>query len=296
MDWDKLKIFHAVAQAGSFTEASGTLNLSQSAISRQIQSLELTLKTSLFERHARGLSLTEDGEILFKTANEVIIHLKAVETSLMEKKDKPSGKLIVTTVVGFGSIWLTPRIKEFMDKYPEMEVEVIVTDKELDLSTREADVAIWMRQPTQLSYIQKKLIDINYHIYGSPKYLEENGYPNTIKDLDKHKFIVYGKGTPSPLSQTDWILKVGKKDSSKRKSVMRVNNIYSLLLAVESGVGLAALPYYMVQEKSTLVKVLPNIEGPKYEAHFVYPQSLKNVARIKSFRDFIFDKVNEWRF
>jgi DNA-binding transcriptional LysR family regulator len=296
MDWDKLKIFHAVAQAGSFTEASGILNLSQSAISRQIQSLELTLKTSLFERHARGLSLTEDGEVLFKTANEVIIHLKAVETSLMEKKDKPSGKLIVTTVVGFGSIWLTPRIKEFMDKYPEMEVEVIVTDKELDLSTREADVAIWMRQPTQLSYIQKKLIDINYHIYGSPKYLEENGYPNTVKDLDKHKFIVYGKGTPSPLSQTDWILKVGKKDSSKRKSVMRVNNIYSLLLAVESGVGLAALPYYMVQEKSTLVKVLPNIEGPKYEAHFVYPQSLKNVARIKSFRDFIFDKVNEWRF
>ena len=296
MDWDKLKIFHVVAQAGSFTEASGTLNLSQSAISRQIQSLELTLKTSLFERHARGLSLTEDGEILFKTANEVIIHLKAVETSLMEKKDKPSGKLIVTTVVGFGSIWLTPRIKEFMDKYPEMEVEVIVTDKELDLSTREADVAIWMRQPTQLSYIQKKLIDINYHIYGSPKYLEENGYPNTVKDLDKHKFIVYGKGTPSPLSQTDWILKVGKKDSSKRKSVMRVNNIYSLLLAVESGVGLAALPYYMVQEKSTLVKVLPNIEGPKYEAHFVYPQSLKNVARINSFRDFIFDKVNEWRF
>ena len=296
MDWDKLKIFHAVAQAGSFTEASGTLNLSQSAISRQIQSLEQTLKTPLFDRHARGLSLTEDGETLFKTANEVIIHLKDVETSLMEKKDKPSGKLIVTTVVGFGSIWLTPRIKEFMDRYPEMEVEVIVTDKELDLSTREADVAIWMRQPTQLSYIQKKLIDINYHIYGSPKYLDENGYPNTVKDLDKHKFIVYGKGTPSPLSQTDWILKVGKKDSTKRKSVMRVNNIYSLLLAVDSGVGLAALPDYMVQEKSSLVKVLPNIDGPKYEAHFVYPQSLKNVARVKSFRDFIFDKVNEWRF
>ena len=224
------------------------------------------------------------------------MHLKDVETSLMEKKNKPSGKLIVTTVVGFGSIWLTPRIKEFMDKYPEMEVEVIVTDKELDLSTREADVAVWMRQPTQLSYIQKKLIDINYHIYGSPKYLEENGYPNNVKDLDKHKFIVYGKGTPSPLSQTDWILKVGKKDSSKRKPVMRVNNIYSLLLAVESGVGLAALPDYMVQEKSTLVKVLPNVDGPKYEAHFVYPQSLKNVARVKSFRDFIFDKVNEWRF
>jgi DNA-binding transcriptional LysR family regulator len=296
MDWDKLKIFHAVAGVGSFTEASKNLNLSQSAISRQIQSLEHTLKTQLFERHARGLFLTEDGETLYKTANDVIVHLRDVETSLTEKKNKPTGKLIVTTVVGFGSIWLTPRIKEFMDKYPEMEVEVIVTDKELDLSTREADVAIWMRQPTQLSYIQKKLTDINYHIYGSPKYLEENGYPNTLKDLDKHKFIVYGKGSPSPLSQTDWILKVGKKDGSKRKAVMKVNNIYSLLLAVDSGVGLAALPDYMVQEKSTLVKVLTNVDGPKYESYFVYPQSLKNNARVKSFRDFIFDKINQWKF
>jgi len=296
MDWDKLKIFYVVAQAGSFTEASKDLNLSQSAISRQIQSLEHELKVSLFERHARGLSLTEDGEFLFKNANEVMVHLKDVETSLTEKKNKPSGKITVTTVVGFGGIWLTPRVKEFMDKYPEMEVELIVTDKELDLSTREADVAIWMRQPTQLSYIQKKLIDINYHIYGSPKYMQENGFPNSLKDLEKHKFIVYGKGTPSPLSQTDWILKVGRKDNSKRKSIMKVNNIYSLLLAAESGVGLASLPDYMVHERSNLVKVLPDIHGPKYEAHFVYPQSLKNVARIKSFRDFIFDKVNEWRF
>ena len=171
MDWDKLKIFHAVTQAGSFTKASVSLNLSQSAISRQIQSLEHELKSTLFERHARGLSLTENGEILYKTANEVISKIKDVETDLIEKKEKPSGKIIVTTVVGFGGIWLTPRIQEFMEKNPDIEVELIVTDQELDLSTREADIAIWMRQPKQLNYIQKKIIDINYHIYGSFKYL-----------------------------------------------------------------------------------------------------------------------------
>ena len=294
MDWDKLKIFHAVTQAGSFTKAAEVLNLSQSAISRQIQSLEYELKTTLYERHARGLSLTENGEVLYKTANEVISKIKDVESDLMDKKDKPSGKIVVTTVVGFGGIWLTPRIQEFMEKNPDIEVELIVTDQELDLSTREADIAIWMRQPKQLNYIQKKIIDINYHIYGSSKYLEKHGVPRTVKDLDKHKLITYGRGTPSPLSQKEWILKLGTK--TKRKSVMKVNNIYALLLAVDSGVGLAALPDYMVTGRSGLVKVLGDTSGPKYEAHFVYPQSLKNVARVQAFRDFIFNKVNEWKF
>ena len=294
MDWDKLKIFHAVTQAGSFTKAAEVLNLSQSAISRQIQSLEYELKTTLYERHARGLSLTDNGEILYKTANEVISKIKEVESDLMDKKDKPSGKIVVTTVVGFGGIWLTPRIQEFMEKNPDIEVELIVTDQELDLSTREADIAIWMRQPKQLNYIQKKLIDINYHIYGSSKYLEKFGVPRTVKDLDKHNLITYGRGTPSPLSQKEWILKLGTK--VKRKSVMKVNNIYALLLAVDSGVGLAALPDYMTIGKPGLVKVLGEINGPKYEAHFVYPQSLKNVARVQAFRDFIFNKVNEWQF
>ena len=294
MDWDKLKIFHAVTQAGSFTKAADVLNLSQSAISRQIQSLEYELKTTLFERHARGLSLTDNGEILYKTANEVISKIKEVESDLMDKKDKPSGKIVVTTVVGFGGIWLTPRIQEFMEKNPDIEVELIVTDQELDLSTREADIAIWMRQPKQLNYIQKKLIDINYHIYGSSKYLEKFGVPRTVKDLDKHNLITYGRGTPSPLSQKEWILKLGTK--IKRKSVMKVNNIYALLLAVDSGVGLAALPDYMTIGKPGLVKVLGEINGPKYEAHFVYPQSLKNVARVQAFRDFIFNKVSEWQF
>ena len=171
MDWDKLKIFHAVTQAGSFTKAGEVLNLSQSAISRQIQSLEYELKCSLFQRHARGLSLTDNGETLYKTANEVISKIKEVETDLVERKDKPSGKLVITTVVGFGGIWLTPKIKEFRDKNPDIEVELVVTNDELDLSMREADIAIWMRQPKQLNYIQRKLVDINYHIYASSKYI-----------------------------------------------------------------------------------------------------------------------------
>ena len=296
MDWDKLKIFHAVAEAGSFTSATINLNLSQSAISRQIQSLEEELNVKLFERHARGLTLTENGEYVFKTAHEVISKLKEVETTLGDKKNKPSGKLTVTTVVSFGTTWLTPRIQEYMELNPEIEVDLIFDDKELDLSTRQADIGIFMRRPKQLNYIQKKLIDINYHIYGSPKYLEKYGYPKTVNDLNKHKFISFGRGAPSPVYDPDWVLKLGIKDNKKRKPVMKVNSVYGLLLAVQSGVGLAAIPDYLTVKQPNIVKVLPNIEGPITEAHFVYPQSLKNVARVQAFRNFLYSKISEWEF
>ena len=296
MNWDKLKIFYAVAEAGNFTKATYALNLSQSAISRQIQSLERDLKTHLFERHARGLSLTENGEYLYKTAHEVISKLKDVETTLIDKKNKPSGKLTVTTVVSFGTTWLTPRIQEFMKLYPEIEIELIFDDRELDLSTRQADIGIWMRRPKQLNYIQKKLIDINYHIYGSTKYLEEYGYPKNVLDLNKHKFISYGKGAPSPVFNPDWALKLGVKDGKKRKPIMKVNSVYGLLLSVQSGVGLASLPDYITINAPNIVRVLPKVEGPKTEAHFVYPQSLKNVARVVSFRNFLYSKIKKWEF
>jgi len=295
MDWDKLKIFYAVAEAGSFTRATINLNLSQSAISRQIQSLEEDLKVQLFERHARGLVLTENGEYVYKTAHDVISKLKDVETSLGDQKNKPTGKLTITTVRSFGTHWLTPRIQEFMQLNPNIEVELIFDDKELDLSTRQADIGIFMRRPKQLNYIQRKLVDINYYIYGSTKYLDKYGIPKTINDLNKHRFISFGKGAPSPVFNPDWALKLGIKDNKKRKSIMKVNSVMGLLLAVESGVGLAALPEYLVSNSTNVVKVLPNSAGPITEAHFVYPQSLKNVARVQAFRNFLYTKIGDWK-
>ena len=295
MDWDKLKIFYVVAEAGSFTRATINLNLSQSAISRQIQSLEEDLKVQLFERHARGLTLTENGEYVFKTAHEVISKLKDVETSLSDQKNKPTGKLTITTVRSFGTHWLTPRIQEFMQLNPNIEVELIFDDEELDLSTRQADIGIFMRRPKQLNYIQRKLVDINYYIYGSTKYLDKYGIPKTINDLNKHRFISFGKGAPSPVFNPDWALKLGVKDNKKRKSIMKVNSVMGLLLAVESGVGLAALPEYLVSSSINVIKVLPNSAGPITEAHFVYPQSLKNVARVQAFRNFLYSKIGDWK-
>ncbi len=189
---DKLRIFHAVADAGSFTHAGHELNLSQSAVSRQISALEEDLNVPLFHRHARGLILTEQGEVLYRTAHDVFTKLAAAKTRLMDSKEKPSGELRITTTVGLGSIWLTPRIREFMELYPDIQVQLLLEDQELDLSMREADVAIRLRRPTQPDLIQRKLFTVHHHVYASVDYLKKHGIPKSAEDLDKHKILIFG--------------------------------------------------------------------------------------------------------
>ncbi|HYF56987.1 MAG TPA: LysR family transcriptional regulator, partial [Salinarimonas sp.] len=138
MDWDKIRIFHTVAEAGSFTKAGDELGLSQSAVSRQISALERELNAPLFHRHARGLILTEQGDILFRASRDMRMRLETTRARLAETRERPSGELKVTTTVGLGSLWLTQRLPEFLDLYPEIRVELILTNEELDLAIREA--------------------------------------------------------------------------------------------------------------------------------------------------------------
>src|SRR5579884_3494521 len=211
MDWDKLRVFHAVAEAGSFTHAGETLNLSQSAVSRQISALEESLSVPLFHRHARGLILTEQGGLLFPTAREVFAKLSMAEGLISESKDRPKGPLKITTTVAFGSTWLTPRIREFLELYPEIQVSLVVDDSELDLSMREADVAIRMSPPRQPDLVQRHLMALHYHVYASADYLKRFGTPQKAEDLDKHRIIIYGLDGRPPVRNVNWLIEAGAR-------------------------------------------------------------------------------------
>jgi DNA-binding transcriptional LysR family regulator len=293
MDWDKLRIFHAVAEAGSFTHAGESLNLSQSAVSRQISALEESLNVSLFHRHARGLILTEQGELLYRTAHEVFAKLAMAEAQLSESKDRPKGQLKVTTTVALGSTWLTPRMGEFLDVYPDVSVDLLLDDRELDLSMREADVAIRMAPPRQPELIQRHLMTVHLNVYAAPAYIKRYGLPKTAEELDNHKVIVYGEATRPPVPDTNILMRLGAKGEERRRPSLTVNNVYAIQRAAEAGLGLAALPEFMVQGSSNLVRVLPEVEGPRIDAYFVYPEELRNSKRIQVFRDFLLRKVAE---
>tara|TARA_Y100000590_G_C15739721_1_gene1019805 strand:+ start:1976 stop:2863 length:888 start_codon:yes stop_codon:yes gene_type:complete len=295
MDWNKLKAFHQVAVDKSISKASVKLNISQSAISRQIKDLELDLKTLLFSRHQKGVKLTEQGENLFISVNKIQMSILEFEQKLLLKRTNPSGKLIINTTIGFGATWLTPRINKFTEKYPEMDISLVFTDEEVDLIKGNADIAVRVKKPSQSNLIFKKFVNFQNHIYGTSKYFKKKGIPNQVNDLDNHDLICYGSGRPSPVSNIDWILKIGKK-KGKRNSKFRVNSIYGISLAVENGAGLAALPDYMVADKPQLVKVLPDLEGPIYQTYFVYPENFKNDKRLEIFRDFLFNETKNWQY
>jgi DNA-binding transcriptional LysR family regulator len=295
MDWDKLRVFHAVAEAGSFTHAGETLNLSQSAVSRQISALEESLSVPLFHRHARGLILTEQGELLFRTAREVFAKLSMAEGLISESKDRPKGPLKITTTVAFGSIWLTPRIREFTDLYPEIQVALLVDDSELDLSMREADVAIRMSPPRQPDLIQRHLVSVLVHVYAAPEYIRKYGAPQRADDLESHRIIIYGEDSRPPTAGVNWLIDAGTKPGQERRPILSVNNTYGMLRAVMSGIGIAALPDFVAREHNELVRVLPEVTGPPTEAYFVYPEELRTSKRISVFRDFLLRKVAESR-
>lgn len=293
MDWDKLRIFHSVAMAQSFTRAGEALNLSQSAISRQISALEEHLQVSLFHRHARGLLLTEQGEILFKTVGDILTRLSTAENALLETRERPRGPLKITAPVAFGTNWLTSYIHEFCELYPEITVTLIVDDRELDLTMREADIAIRLFPARHPDLVQKQLTSLTNSAYASNDYLRQHGIPKRMEDLSRHKIISYPEDVRLPFAEVNWLLKAGAKPHEERKPAFKINSLVGMLNAVETGLGIAGLPDYMVKDIPTLAKVLPEVKGPVTEMYLIYPLELRNSKRINVFRDYLVRKLNQ---
>jgi|ERR1035437_6436800 DNA-binding transcriptional LysR family regulator len=292
MDWDKLRVFHAVAEAGSFTHAGDTLNLSQSAVSRQISALEEALQVPLFHRHARGLILTEQGEALNRTVREVFAKLAMTEALLTESKEKPAGRLKVTTTVGFGSSWLAPRLQGFLEAYPDISMTLLLDDNDLDLAMREADVAIRMHAPKQPDLVQRHLMTIQWDVCASPEYLAKHGMPQRPEDLDAHKLILFGEYHP-PVQDVNWLAEAGRRPGNPRRALLEVNSTQAMLLAIRSGLGIGAIPDYVMAENRDLVRLLPDLKPPKVDVYFVYPEELRNSKRVAVFRDFLLARLAE---
>ena len=292
MDWDKLRVFHAVAEAGSFTHAGETLNLSQSAVSRQISALEENLQVPLFHRHARGLILTEQGESLNRTVREVFAKLAMTEALLTESKEKPAGRIKVTTTVGFGSTWLAPRLQGFLEKYPDISMSLLLDDNELDLAMREADVAIRMHAPKQPDLVQRHLMQLNWIVVASPEYLAKNGTPERVEDLDAHKLILFGDYNP-PVPDINWLAESGRRAGSPRRALLEVNSLNAMFQAIRLGLGIGALPNWMTDDSTGLTRLLPDVKSPKVDVFFVYPEELRNSKRVAVFRDFLLARLQE---
>ena len=296
LDWDKLRVFHAVAEAGSFTRAADRLGLSQSAISRQISSLEGELGTPLFHRHARGLVPTEQGEMLAGASADMAGRIEAVRSRLTETRERPQGKLRVATTVGLGSGWLTERIDRFLELYPDIQLELRLDNEEVDVAMREADAAIRLRQPQQPDLIQRRLFTVHFHVYAAPGYINRHGAPQSVEELDRHRVVAFGEAVPRYLEGLNHLRTVGRPEGSPREPVLEINSILMIRRAVERNIGIAMLPDYVVPGNTGLVRVLPELPLPTFDTYFCYAEEMRNAAKINVFRDFLLSNARQWRF
>jgi DNA-binding transcriptional LysR family regulator len=288
MDWDKLRIFHAVADAGSLTHAGDTLHLSQSAVSRQIRALEESLNTILFHRHARGLILTEQGELLFDATSAMIKRLDAAAARIRDSEEEVFGDLRVTTTIGFGSLWLAPRLDKLYEKYPDLRIDLMLEEKVLDLPMREADVAIRMKEPSQADLIRKRLMSVRMRLYATSEYMEQNGEINEIEDLQNHRLICQNT-TSAQVSAGAQL--VQNLQAQGVKSMLTVNNYYGVLQAVRNNLGVGVLPDYLIEDFPDMIRVLPELESSEVPVYLAYPEELRHSQRIHAFRDFVQEEV-----
>ena len=295
MDWDKLKSFHAAAEAGSLTAAGERLGISQSAVSRQIAALEEQLGVSLFQRHARGLVLTDSGHTLHRSTIEMATAAQGASAALRDQQDVAQGQLTVSAPVAFGSTWLVPRLGNFARQYADMHLDLRLDDGEsYDLLKLEAECAIRLWAADKADLIQRKLGTVGTSLYASADYLKINGMPRTPQDLDNHRIISYNNSN-SPINAMSFAERVGRDDAGPRRAALTVNNVPAMLRAVEAGLGIADLPDYMIGSGSRLVRVLEDHRGPSFDLYFVYPSDLKRSKRISAFRDFLTAEVEAFR-
>ncbi|SPF80748.1 LysR family transcriptional regulator [Pseudoprimorskyibacter insulae] len=288
MDWDKLRIFHAVADAGSLTHAGEALHLSQSAVSRQIRALEESLNTTLFHRHARGLILTEQGELLFDATSSMLKRIDAATARIRDSEEEVFGELRVTTTAGFGSLWLAPRLPKFYEKYPDIRIDLMLEERVLDLPMREADVAIRMKEPSQADLIRKRLMSVRMRLYASPEYLAKNGEPEKLEDLSTHRLICQSPSSAQVGAGLNLIQELMTYDV---RSTLTVNNYFGVLQAVIHNLGIGVLPDYIIEDFPTVVRVLPEVESVEVPVFLAYPEELRQSKRIQAFRDFVQDEI-----
>lgn len=292
MDWDKLRIFHAVADAGSLTHAGDVLHLSQSAVSRQIRALEESLDTTLFHRHARGLILTEQGELLFDATSAMAKRLDTAAARIRDSEEEMFGELRVTTTFGFGTLWLAPRLPKLYEKYPDLKIDLMLEERLLDLPMREADVAIRMKEPSQADLIRKRLMSVRMCLYATADYLETNGTPTCMTDLSSHRLICQNAASAQVEAGAALVRELMTYDVA---STLTVNNYFGVLQGVLNNLGIGVLPNYLTEDFPQLTHVLPEAEASEVPVFLAYPEELRQSKRIAVFRDFVAEEIFEHR-
>jgi DNA-binding transcriptional LysR family regulator len=280
-DWSDLRIFLAAARARSMLGAAGELGINQSTVTRRVAALEKALEIRLFHRNRDGCHLTEAGQSLFVQAERVAAEAETFERLVAQRKRELSGVIRVTTLESVANQVLTPLVSDFIELYPGIRVELIATNKRLDLARGDADIAIRAcRAPTQSGIVIRKLADDPWKLYCSSGYSDRRGVPRLASDLNQHVLI----GADGDLAKLDPFIWLAKTAS---QAVVRsvCSHLPNMLAAIQAGHGVGALPS-SIGIPPDLVECFP-MPDFKFGIYLMTRDSLKDLPRVKEFNKFI---------
>ena len=280
-----MKAFTKVVEEGSFTAAARALGMPKSTVSRHVAALEDHLGVRLLHRTTRSLRPTDVGQAYYDRASRIVADVTEAEEAVTQMQRAPRGKLRVTAGVSFGAQYLGPLVSGYMKRYPEVEVEVVLTDRFVDLIDEGFDVAVRAGKLADSSLIARKLGTARMVICGSPEYLAAHGKPRSVDDLKGHRCIRYGHNRQG----STWSLRGGTVPLGTELTVNNGDLIRELAVA---GLGLALLPVFIVGqelEAGRLVQVLPDEVEQTGGVYVVYPHSRHLSAKVRAFVDHCVD-------
>ncbi len=282
MQWDKLRTFYYVAKFESFTKTAQHLNISQSAISRQIIELEYRLGHKLFKRLPRGLALTRHGQLLFQNTEKMFVYSELALTQIQNEQLEPHGELNVGANVGLVDTWLYMIIPDFLKHYPKINLSIFSKDGHLDVESLEVHVALQPYMQNQPELIQNLLMTWNRRLYASKEYLKEYGVPKKVEDLEQHRLIGFGPEKIHLFNNINWHLQLNSHKSKVYKPYISANSLRALFHLGNSGFGIISFSQESpLLKDSQLVEILPEIAGPSFDIYFTYPMQLKGIKKIE---------------
>lgn len=294
MQWDKLKTFYYVAKFENFTKTAQHLNISQSALSRQVTDLEHQVGHQLFKRLPRGLVLTRQGQLLFQNVEKMLLFSELALTQIQNDQVEPQGDLSIGANVGLVDTWLYKIIPGFVKRYPKINLSILSKDGPLDVESLEVHVALQPYIHNQPTLIQNPLTNWNRKLYASKEYLEEYGAPQTVEDLEQHRLIGFGSEKIHLFDNINWHLKLSSNNKKVQKPYISANSLRTLFHFAENGFGIVSFSQEsLLLKDSDLVEILPEISGPNFDICFTYPIQLKGIKTISVLEEYLHAYVKD---
>ena len=286
VDWDDLRFFLAVARARTLTAAGRSIRVDQATVGRRLGALERALGARLFDRSRDGYVLTAAGESLLTHAERVEDEMDSAQRALGGRETRLAGMVRLTTPVVLGGTFLTPHLATFARRYPDIAIELVADDRPLNLTKREAELALRIGRPTQPQLVARHVGDLGSALYGAESYLREHPFPRG-GDLNQHRFVGFNEGYST--SEQRWI------DLHARGATIgiRVNSTLAALGAAVGGMGLTVLPCYLIRPEHRLKMLVPPKAVQVDSVWLVMHRDLRHTARVRVLSEFISDVVRQ---